>query len=163
MLDKVALSAALRESLLAITTPRLFETERGYQGALLEQLGRRLRLTAPAIAEQEYQKQMQHHGLRIRPDIIIHEPFDPDRHANRMEGNIAVLELKLRASAADAAEDFRKIGDMIRVLQYPVGFFINVSSTLTYGELIPDDLKECVFPFAASLKDGKAHVHELHR
>ena len=139
---------------------RLFETERGYQGALLGQLDRRLQLPARVIVEQEYQKQAGRHGLNIRPDIIIHEPFDPHRHANRMEGNIAVLELKLRASAADAADDFRKIGEMIRVLRYPVGFFVNVSSTLTYGELIPANLKERVFPFAASLEDGKAHVRE---
>ena len=42
------------------------------------------------------------HGLRIRPDIIIHEPFDKTRHASPQDGYIAALERKLNASQGDA-------------------------------------------------------------
>jgi hypothetical protein len=98
-----ALVACVTESLAAITAPRFFQTERGYQGALLTQLDRRLRLPDHAIIEQEYQKQAGLHGLTIRPDIIIHEPFDPGRHAGRTEGNLAAVELKRKATPSDPA------------------------------------------------------------
>jgi hypothetical protein len=45
------------------------------------------------------------HGLAIRPDIIIHEPFDPSRHRSRRDRNVAVMELKRAATAEKAAAD----------------------------------------------------------
>ena len=73
------------------------------------QLGKRLGFVSLAIIEQEYQKQMSAHGFRIRPGIIIHEPFDPSLHACRSDGNIAVIELKINASVSEAIEDFNSL------------------------------------------------------
>src|SRR5256886_12182198 len=108
--------ACLRESLAAITAPRFFQTERGYQGALLTQLTGCLQLPDYGIVEQEYQKKARLHSLTVRPDIIVHEPFNPDRHGARTEGNVAVVELKLRATPADALADFESLRAMLDVL-----------------------------------------------
>ena len=52
--------------------------------------------SATRLSSQEHQKTLRIHGLNIRPDIVIHEPFDPLIHANRRDGNYAVFELALR-------------------------------------------------------------------
>jgi hypothetical protein len=137
MMTPEVLLSSVRESLAAIRQPRFFETECGYQGQLLVQLDARLRLSNAAIVEQEYQKQAQTHGLNIRPDIIIHEPFDPERHHTRADGNFAVLELKRRASPTDAFGDFQNLAQMLDVLRYRLGIFINIDSRMTYATLVP--------------------------
>ena len=43
------IAACLRDALQAITAPRFYETERGFQGQLLVELSRRLNLAAPAV------------------------------------------------------------------------------------------------------------------
>lgn len=144
----------IRQSLLAITTPRFYETERGFQGELLVQLVRRMTLPDQAIIEQEHQKRAFAHGLVCRPDIIIHEPFDPARHRDRTERNFAVIELKLRATPKEVGEDFRSIADMIRVLHYPLGIFINIDCDQTYVDLVPEDLRQQIVTFAVALRDG---------
>lgn len=115
----------VRDALTAINNPRFFETERGFQGELIAHLAA-LQLPDQAILEQEYQKRQREHGLTIRPDIIIHEPYDPKRHAARTEGNYAVLELKLNATPGEALEDFHSLATMIKVLHYPLGIFVNI-------------------------------------
>ncbi|WP_052162419.1 hypothetical protein [Aquabacterium sp. NJ1] len=155
--------AGVRDALQSITAPRLFETERGYQGALLGQLDRRLQLPARVIVEQEYQKQAGRHGLTIRPDIIIHEPFDPERFADRTQGNVAVIELKLRSTAAEAADDFMSLGLMLDVLRYPLGIFINIGAERTWAELLPQALHGRVACFAVRLQDTAVTVVEAYR
>lgn len=155
--------AGVRDALQSITAPRLFETERGYQGALLGQLDRRLQLPARVILEQEYQKQAGRHGVTIRPDIIIHEPFDPERYADRTQGNVAVIELKLRATAAEAADDFKSLGLMMDVLHYPLGVFINIGANRTWAELLPQALQGRVVCFAVFLQDTVVTVVETDR
>jgi len=150
----------VRTSLHAIQAPRLFETERGYQGALLGQLERHLNLPARVIVEQEYQKKAGCHALKIRPDIIIHEPFDPERYVDRAEGNIAVVELKLRATAAEAAEDFNNLDLMLTVLRYPLGIFINIGDTRTWFEAAPKPLRSRLACFAVALKENSVVVIE---
>jgi hypothetical protein len=150
----------IRASLEAITAPRYFLTERGFQGQLLVQLSRRLHLPDREIVEQEYQKRQRHHGLTVRPDIIIHEPFDPARHAGRTEGNRAVVELKLNATTAEAAEDFESLAAMIQVLHYPLGVFVNIASTITHANLVPEVVQGRVVAFAVTLQDGKPRVTE---
>lgn len=159
-MEPTALVACIRESLGSIAAPRFFETERGFQGELLAQLARRVQLAEPAIVEQEYQKQQQKHGLTIRPDIIIHEPFDPQRHADRTRGNLAVVELKLNATEAEATQDFQNLAAMLRVLRYPIGIFVNIGTTLTYGDLVPHEARGRIVSFAVSLVEGSAHVIE---
>lgn len=150
----------LRSSLLAIRSPRLLETERGYQGELLVQLSKRLNLPDQTILEQEYQKSALAHGLTCRPDIIIHEPFNPERHKTRADGNIAVIELKLRATKAKAADDFKSLRDMVGVLSYPLGIFVNIDSESTYSELVPEEIRSQIICFAVTLQDGKVQIIE---
>jgi len=150
----------IRDSLTAITAPRFFQTERGFQGELLVQLSRRLHLIGQDIVEQEYQKRLRDHGLTVRPDIIIHEPFDPSYHGARTSGNRAVVELKVNATAAEAAEDFESLAAMIQVLRYPVGVFVNIASSVTHANLVPKAVRRHVVAFAVALQEGKPHVVE---
>lgn len=158
MANDADLGDCVRDALAAIKTARFFQTERGFQGELLAQLAARLQLPDHAILEQEYQKRQQEHGLTIRPDIIIHEPYDPNRHAERTEGNHAVLELKLNATPDEALADFHSLATMIKVLRYPVGIFVNIASDATYAELIPEDVRKQIITFAVFLVDGNTKV-----
>lgn len=150
----------VRDALAVITAPRLFQTERGYQGALIGQLAGRLHLPDHAIVEQEYQKQAGQHGLTIRPDIVVHEPFDPERHSARTEGNVAVIELKLRATPAEAVADFKSLRAMLDLLRYPLGVFINIAAAVTYADLVPHELRGRIVCFAVSLVDDAPQIVE---
>jgi hypothetical protein len=155
-----ALLDSLRKALAACTNPRLFQTERGFQGQLLVELSNRINLPNQTIIEQEYQKRLHTHGLNIRPDIVVHEPYDPYRHADRTDGNIAVIELKLNASADQAAEDFANLAKMLTVLQYTLGVFININSSHTHALLIPQAIRDRVVAYAVSPGDVSAIVLE---
>jgi hypothetical protein len=159
-MDADAVRSSMREALAACAHPRWFETERGFQGQLLVELAKRIRLPDQAIIEQEYQKRLADHGLRIRPDIIIHEPYDPDRHTSRANGNIAVIELKLNGSAEEATADFASLSAMLSVLDYPLGIFVNIASRRTYAELVPEEAKNRIVSYAVSFIEGKAEVIE---
>ncbi len=163
-MDSSALLAVVRESLRGITAPRLFETERGYQGALVAELSKRLFALSiaeqGALVEQEYQKRLRDHGLAIRPDIIVHEPFDPLRHASRTEGNHAVFELKHRASAAEARADFDSLLSMMQILSYPLGVFVNIDSDNTHFTHVPDNVPGRLVAFAVSLRNSNIVITE---
>jgi hypothetical protein len=75
----------------------------------LVELAKRVHLPAHAIIDQEYQKRLSLHGLTTRPDIVIHEPYQQNRHVSRTTGNIAVIELKRNASAEQAVADFANL------------------------------------------------------
>lgn len=156
--------AGLRDGLTTITHPRFFETERGYQGELLAALRNRFLvpvMSPRAILEQEHQKVFALHGTNIRPDIIIHEPFDAQRHRSRREGNHAVVELKLRSTAAEARGDFASIEQMFRLLDYRLGAFVNIDAEETYAEVLASSLRGLVTCFAVMLdRDGKVIVRE---
>lgn len=129
------------EALISVTNPHYYEDERGFQGEFYAQLSLRLRdmvLPEGALLREEYQKRLAEHGLRVRPDIILHEPFDLGRHRGRNEGNHAVMELKRRASPAAAADAFTNLVAMIDTLNYPVGVFININSPETWAEAVPE-------------------------
>jgi hypothetical protein len=171
LLDSSQLSAALlrddvidsvRRALLSVSSPRFFESERGYQGELLVQLARVLPdLQAPAaIVEQEYQKLLRLHGLRLRPDIIIHEPFDPTRHRSRLDGNVVVFELKRRAGPVDARAAFTSLATMLRVLSYPLAVFVNVDSSKTHITEAPAELRQRLVAFAVKLGTDGPTLHE---
>ena len=83
-----------------------------------------------------------------------------EHHAGRAEGNRAVVELKLNATTAEAAEDFESLAAMIQVLHYPLGLFVNIASTVTHADLVPEVVRGCVVAFAVSLQDGKPRVIE---
>lgn len=122
------------ESLATINHPHFYKTERGFQGAFLAELGLRLPTLQweGTIVEQEYQKRMRDHGIKIRPDIIIHVPFEDGRHNSRREGNFVVFELKLNATPQDALSDYDHLSRICEVLKFLAGIFINMGSNSTH-------------------------------
>jgi hypothetical protein len=122
-------------ALRAIVNPRFFETERGFQAEFLANLRAALPalgLPGDAIVEQEYQKRFRTHGIKRRPDVIIHVPTLLG--GNRREGNFAVFALKLTAGPARARSDFDALDAIIRALDYPLGVFINIAAKKTHAE-----------------------------
>src|ERR1700739_4567373 len=115
-----------------VVHPRFFENERGYQGALagrlMALLGRGV-YPGDLIVEEEYQKRLKDHGLRIRPDIIIHRPAAVGE--NRSLDNHAVVLLKRAASRRRAERDFFDLNAIINALDYAMGVFVNIDSDQT--------------------------------
>lgn len=157
---------AIRESLRAITNPRFYETERGYQAELSAEIRARLpniqEIDEDAIIEQEFQKRLSAHGLRIRPDLIIHVPFDSESNPDRQSGNFACFELKRRATAAEARGDFDNLCRLMMALRYPIGVFVNIDSADIHESEIPQNNVGQLYSFAVSLKNGSVQVREKH-
>ena len=152
----------VRESLLEITNPRFFETERGFQGMLLHKIQSRLsgEAWAGAIVEQEYPKKLKEHGLRIRPDLIIHVPFNPEEHKSRREDNFAVIELKLRANKERAIEDYNHLSNMCNELDYPLALFINLGSSETFFDEYAGNNKDKMVAIGVELLNGAVRLTE---
>ena len=160
-MDKEFLLRKICQALEAIPHPYFEMNELGFQGQLLTQLDRQIpqHLLPPgALLQQEYQKTMAMHQLEIRPDIIIHEPFDAARHRSRKDGNVAVIELKRTASKSDARGDFESLLGMLDVLEYPMGVFINIGSQETYAGLIPPAADGRITCLAASLIENRVRI-----
>lgn len=151
---------SIHAALSSIVEPRFFETERGFQGALLGELHQRVPLAAGTVIEQEYQKRLLIHGISQRPDIVIHEPFDPFRHRAPTDGNHAVLEIKRRSTERQAILDFEKLRVMTEVLDYPLAMFVNIDSAETYVEVSPPELREHLVCFAVYRGDTGTEVIE---
>lgn len=160
-----ALVQTTRDAMHAIKTPRFFETERGYQGELLAEIRKRLPeirgVSEDAVVEQEFQKRTATHGLRLRPDLVIHVPFDNERHSSRREGNYICFELKLRATEPQASEAYRNLAQLMRALNYPLGIFININSSQTYISSAPKESGQ-FFAFAVTLQGSDVKIHEEH-
>lgn len=128
------------ESLMTIQNPRYYQSERGFQAELYSEIRCHLKgrgfLESGLTIEQEYQKVLSAHGLNIRPDIIIHSPTMPGQ--SRKNHNFAVFELKLSANVKKAKEDFENLLKVMKALNYPVGFFINISSSKNHIDVCPD-------------------------
>lgn len=142
--------------------PRYFETERGFQGALNAQLARTLEGLIPQdfIIEEEYQKRLKPHGITIRPDIIIHTPFQEQTHKSTAEGNFAVFQIKLKASTKDSMDDFEKLDMMFEKLNYPIGIFINISSRETHYKNYKGKFPDRLHCFAVELDSaGKVSIY----
>lgn len=164
IMDLDTLLEIIRESLLAITEPRFYETERGFQGQLLVELSRRIPDYIPpnhAIIEIEHQKTLGRHGLGIRPDIIIHQPFNSAFHASRRDGNFAVIELKLRAGPKKAAEDFASLISMLDLLDYPIGIFVNIDHSKTHADHVPVNTDARIVAFAVRLTTEGVRVVQV--
>jgi hypothetical protein len=126
--------STISECLGSVRNARFFDTERGYQGELYAELRARLpaiSLPGDAIVEEEYQKRLPEHGVRVRPDIIVHIPTPSG--GNRRHGNFAVLELKLSAGPTAARKDFAKLDAVLDALHYPLGVFVNICSAQTHA------------------------------
>jgi hypothetical protein len=96
-MDNAALLAHIETALRSITHPHFYADERGFQGELLVALRASIPkglLPEHAVIQQEYQKRLARHGLKQRPDIVIHEPFEFGEYESRKEGNYMVIALK---------------------------------------------------------------------
>jgi hypothetical protein len=133
--DHDAFLGIFREALLAIREPRFYSTERGYQGKLLAELEKRLpglNLPGNPVVEQEYQKRVPDHGLNIRPDILIHIPFERAATEFSNEGNFVAIEIKRRATYLEARGDFDSLHRLSQALKYPLTIFLNIDSDQTH-------------------------------
>ena len=151
----------LQQALGNITEKRSFQDERSFQGALLQELARRLNrgvLQDDPIIEEEYQKRMRAHGIRIRPDIIVHVPFDRGGIERRDQGNFVAIELKRRATARTAAKAFANLELMKARLNYPLTIFINVDSDATHHDLCPKNIANQTACIAVRLEGAKSVV-----
>jgi hypothetical protein len=153
--------ALLEESLQSISEEVLYRDERGFQGALLHELNARLGkgvLPEDPIIQQEYQKRLRHHGIKIRPDIIVHIPFERGLVGERDEGNFVAVELKRRATVKRAKSAFANLALMKKALRYPLTVFINVDSEETHAAVCPRTIAEQTVCFAVRLERGKSVV-----
>jgi hypothetical protein len=151
----------LRQALENIHEERFFQDERGFQGALLQELGQRVAHAAfpgDPIIEQEYQKRLPLHKIRIRPDIIVHIPFERGGAEERYEGNFVAMELKRRATAQRATEAFASLVQMKSTLKYPLTIFINIDSEETHAALCPKSIEGQTACFSVKLEGGKPVV-----
>jgi hypothetical protein len=156
-LDKKGFLALFIEALEAIKEPRFFESERGYQGELLAALRNRIaraHFPGDPIVEQEYQKTIPAHGLRIRPDLIIHIPFDRGFTRDRKEGNFIAVELKRRANEKKARAAFENLRQIKEALDYPLTLFVNIDSANPCAEFCPDSIAVQTPCVAVKLEDG---------
>jgi hypothetical protein len=118
------------KAISSVQHSRLFETERGYQAELYCALKKSFGKIMPpgAILESEYQKRMSDHGLTRRPDIIIHIPRSPEGLPN--VANHVVYELKRVTEKQSnlAIKDYLILDETFSILEYKIGFFININS-----------------------------------
>jgi hypothetical protein len=153
-MDKNILIDATLNSLRSVKNPRLFQTERGFQGEFFCSLQNILKeqgiVDGNCILEMEYQKSARH-GTQQRPDIILHVPVEISK-AGVTENNYAVWALKHNASATSAIADFRKIDEMFSSLTYQVGFFINIDSASHYFTNYNGDFKDRLITFSTQLQ-----------
>jgi hypothetical protein len=153
--------ALLRQALENIREEQFFRDERGFQGVLLQELSKRLAhgvLPEDPIIQQEYQKRLPLHGIRIRPDIIIHVPFERGLAAERDEGNFVAMELKRRATAKRAKGAFANLAQMKKALKYPLTIFINIDSDETHFAVCPKSIASQTACFAVRFEGGKSVV-----
>jgi hypothetical protein len=151
-------------ALRGVSTPRFFETERGYQGEFLARLHASLPeigLPGSAIVEQEYQKRLKDHGITVRPDVIIHVPTREG--GNRREGNFAVFELKRKATLDEAREDFGSLDAVIKALNYPLGVFLNIDSDDTQARNYDGAFGDRIHFFAVRLVNETVQLRHAYR
>jgi hypothetical protein len=96
----------------------------------------------------------------LRPDIILHIPFDRDVSPTRRYDNFLVILLKLSADQTRANEDFSKLSTICMALDYPIGAFLNVASTNLW---LPHFTQKpagnfTLYEFAVSLHDGQPQI-----
>lgn len=155
----------LVSAMCRITHPRYYESERGYQGALQVQLHTELAELEweGAIIEQEYQKRIKEHNVNIRPDLIIHVPFDDGIHHSRDEDNFVVFELKLGVSLSKkkALADYESLANMCEALSYPYAVFIIINGDESFLNDYNGPHKDKIIVLKTKLsKDGVAVTTE---
>ena len=158
--ERATFLIGLERALANVKHTRYFETERGYQGALIAELQNELPSFnwERVIIEQEYQKRIKAHGITLRPDIIIHVPFDEDESNTRGEGNFVVFELKLNASESSALVDYNNLSNMCSLLNYPLAVFININSDQTHIERYEGENKGKLVSYSVRLSEDQVII-----
>jgi len=113
-----------------------------------------------STVEQEYQKTLKKHAIRIRPDIVIHIPYERGISLNRRSDNYVVIQMKLKASEKRAKEDFQKLNLMFEKLNYPLGIFLNISSNETFYDSYSGNYKERLHCFSVQLVNNEVVLYE---
>jgi hypothetical protein len=155
----------LRQALKNIREEQFFRDERGFQGALLQEFSKQLPngvLPTDPISQQECQKRLPSHRIRIRPDIIVHIPFERGLTKKRDEGNFVAMELKRRATDKRAKGAFANLAQMKKALKYPLTVFINIDSEETHSALCPMSIANQTVCFAVRREDGTTVVRSAH-
>ncbi|MFX0209935.1 MAG: hypothetical protein ACFFDT_28400, partial [Candidatus Hodarchaeota archaeon] len=150
-------------ALKLVRNVRFFRTERGFQGELFCGLKTVLCesgiLKDDLILEMEYQKTQYRHYTKQRPDIILHIPTELS-DSEVYKNNVAVWALKRNASIIDAQDDFSKIDKMFQMLNYKLGFFINIDSRLHHLKYYDGQYKDRIFAFGIQLSGKKLQINK---
>jgi len=155
--------AATEQSLNLVTHPRLFRTERGYAAMcyyfLMDALIERGLLTLPGdrLLEMEYQKGSRHE-LHWRPDLIFHTPVEVSGVSER-ENNYATWSFKLGGGVDAAKDDFEKLDDMFRRLDYALGFFVNIDGEEDFLESYAGPFRDRLVGATVRLRNNELIVH----
>ncbi len=149
------------QALSNISNPRLYKSERGFQGELTSELKQILKIQGLLdnnyLLEEEYQKKRDVHLTTQRPDIIFHLPVDVSGAPPDLN-NFAVWELKLRAGTRESIKDFDKLDVMFEQLNYSVGIFVNISSQRHLLEYYQGSFNDRIVSFATMLDDDEISV-----
>ncbi len=163
-MDKEIFLNIFRDSIMAINNVCYFSDERAFQGELLAQMtsSANLKQIFPdnAILQQEYQKTLKEHGINIRPDLILHIPYETGSYDNRDSGNFVAIQLKRKASKSKAEEDFGNLDLMFEKLNYPLGIFLNIDSTKTFFDNYIGNYRERLHCFAVRLVSQEVVIYE---
>jgi hypothetical protein len=130
-MDSELIIETIVEALKHMDSPRFFKTERGFQGrfacALYGRFDAKKIFQDDTIIEEEYQKRIDPHETKLRPDLIVHVPVESSHSSSRTENNFVVFEFKRQANEYWAKEDFKKLNELFEKLKYPLGIFININ------------------------------------
>lgn len=152
------------QALLNLDDDTYFSDERVYQGGLLCQLNflwdQRIFPKNKIRIQQERQKNIPAHNLRLRPDIVIHIPTVKGQSTRK--DNFCVYALKRAASQKEAMNDFSKLEEFFVKLNYPLGIFININSNNTYLDSYTGEKPERIHAFSVELFAAEIEIHHTY-
>lgn len=138
-----------------VSTPRFYKTERGFQGrfacALYKVLDARGIFPDDLIIEEEYQKSIKDHGIRLRPDLLIHIPVESSGIEGRDKNNFVAFAFKKNASANDAKSDFNKLEEIVEKLNYLLIIFVNLNSESALLKYYSGQYKDRIHGYAIEI------------
>ncbi len=151
------------EALKHMNSPRFFKTERGFQGrfacALYKIFDAKKIFQDDTIIEEEYQKRIDSHRTRLRPDLIVHVPVESSHSSSRTENNFVVFAFKKQANEDRAKEDFEKLHELFKKLEYQLGIFININgSPNIFLSKFSGNFKNRIHEFCITQTNGKNNI-----
>lgn len=151
---------ALRE----VVNPRFYRTERGFVSHfshhLETQIQGQILFPEGTIIEVEVQKRLNdHHGVRQRPDLLIHIPIETGLTDKSNENNFVVYGFKLNGNNQISQEDFRKLDEMFEALNYEIGIFVNINSyPNTYLQNYNGNFRNRIHEYSINLTNGSVNI-----